>query len=110
MNKQALSVTLNPENLLWLRAQAIARGCRSISELLDHLIREARTADRGRSASIRSVVGTVQIAESDPDLRSADQAVRAFFSDALNAPLAKTGGNQRSSEKQPGTATTLKHA
>jgi hypothetical protein len=112
MNKQALSVTLNPENLLWLRAQVIARGHRSISELLDHLIREARTPDQGQNASARSVVGTVRITESDPDLTAADAAVRAFFSEALNHHLFEAAENskRRKKARQPSVAAMPKHA
>ncbi len=79
MNKRAISVTLDPGNLVWLRAQTVSSGCRSISEALDRLIREARTGSTEKSALIRSVVGTLQIAESDPDLSTADAAIRELF-------------------------------
>jgi hypothetical protein len=84
MNKQAISVTLDPDNLLWLRAQTLSHGRRSISEMLDCLIREARTEGKSQASPARSVVGTVRIAESDPTLDTADAAVRAFFSAALD--------------------------
>lgn len=77
MNKKAISVTLERENLSWLRAQAAAQGCRSISQMLDRLISEAR---QGKGQPVRSVVGTIRIAEDDPDLAGADEAVRALFS------------------------------
>jgi len=79
MNKQAISVTLDPSNLLWLRAQAASSGCRSVSELLDRLIRDVRTSEKGQSETVRSVVGTIRIAESDPDLSTADTVIRALF-------------------------------
>lgn len=84
MSKQAISVTLDPDNLLWLRTQTRSQKRRSISETLDVLIREARTEDRNQKSPVRSVVGTVRIAESDPTLETADAAVRAFFSAALD--------------------------
>lgn len=83
MNKQAISVTLEAENLLWLRAQALSQRSRSLSQMLDDLIREARTINQSRESAGRSVVGTVRITDADPNLDTADAAVRAFFSAAL---------------------------
>lgn len=88
MNKRAISVTLAPNNLLWIRAKAASSGCRSVSEMLDRLIYEARTSDRRQDESMRSVVGTIRIAESDPDLSTADAAVRALFATVLSQPSA----------------------
>jgi len=76
MQKQAISVTLERENLSWLRAQAAIRGCRSVSQLLDSIIAEARS--HGRSP-VRSVVGTIRIDPNDPGLEHADTAVRELF-------------------------------
>jgi len=80
MTKQAVSVTLHPDNLLWLRGQAKAQGRRSVSEALDRLLSEVRTGSRLQGGSIRSVVGTIRIARSDPGLSGADAAIRALFS------------------------------
>ena len=82
MNKRAISVTLDPSNLLWVRTQAASSGCRSVSEMLNRLIYEARTSGRRQGESMRSVVGTIRIAESDPDLSTADAVVRALFAPA----------------------------
>ena len=95
MNKQAISVTIDPGNLVWLRAQTVSSGCRSVSEMLDRLINEIRTSRKGKSDTIRSVVGTIQIAESDPDLSTADAAVRALF------PLASPHGRRVTAKKVP---------
>lgn len=98
MNKQAISVSLDPGNLLWLRAQAVSSGCRSASELLDRLIRAARTGDKGQNETIRSVVGTVRIAESDPSLATADAAIRALFPVApsrRSTPMGSRGRPQK---------------
>jgi len=100
MNKQAISVSLDPGNLLWLRAQAASSGCRSVSEMLDRMIREARTNGRMQDESIRSVVGTIRIAESDPSLCTADSAVRALFSAALGRRA--TSMPSRSRQKRGG--------
>jgi hypothetical protein len=96
MNKQAISVSLDPSNLLWLRAQAASSGCRSVSEMLDRLIREARTSGRGQDSTMRSVAGTIRIAETDPNLSTADSAVRALFSAALSRQSTSMYGRVRS--------------
>jgi len=80
MPKQAISVTLDRDNLLWLRARARAARRRSVSEALDQLVSEARTGERAQDGSIRSVVGTIRIDAGDPALTSADAVVRALFS------------------------------
>jgi hypothetical protein len=80
MTKRAVSVTLHPDNLLWLRGQAKAHGRRSVSEALDRLLSEVRTGGHLQGGSIRSVVGTIRIARSDPGLSGADAAIRTLFS------------------------------
>ena len=60
MAKQAISVTLEADNLTWLKGRAGAAGLRSVSELLDQLVSAARAA--GRTGPARSVVGTIDIA------------------------------------------------
>ena len=58
MAKQAVSVTLDRENLLWLRARAGALKRRSLSDALDALVTAARQGG-GAASPARSVVGTV---------------------------------------------------
>ena len=87
MAKQAISVTLDPANLLWLRGQARVHHVRSLSEALDRLITEARTRGRGQAAAIRSVVGTIEIDPTDPLLETADEYVRSVFDASLQRPL-----------------------
>jgi len=72
-------VTLAADNLLWLRGQARAVGRRSVSEVLDRLVSEARAGGRVRDDAVRSVVGSIRIAGFDADLSGADQAIRALF-------------------------------
>ncbi len=79
MSKEAVSVTLGAENLLWLRGQAHAAGMRSLSAVLDRLVSAARSGGAVQEQSIRSVVGTVRISALDPQLLEADAAVRALF-------------------------------
>ena len=72
-------MTLAADNLLWLRGQAHAAGARSVSAVLDQLVSAARAGGHVHESAIRSVVGTVHISDSDPELLGADAAVRALF-------------------------------
>ena len=85
MGKQAISVTLHADNLTWLRARASASGARSVSELLDRLVSEARA--QGTTGPSRSVVGTVDLDPADPLLLEADAQVRAAFEASIGRPL-----------------------
>jgi hypothetical protein len=84
MPKQAISVTLDADNLTWLKGRASAAGVRSISELLDQLVAAARSS--GRVGPPRSVVGTIDIADSDPGLERADDHVRSMVEASLRRP------------------------
>ena len=86
MPKQAVSVTLEDDNILWLRGRTRAGGRRSLSDLLDAIVTEARLGGRGPGES-RSVVGTVDIAASDPDLTGADEEIAGLFARSLAQPL-----------------------
>jgi hypothetical protein len=77
ITKQPISVTLNAANITWLKGRVSAAGFRSVSELLDQLVSDARKA--GKVDSARSVVGTIQIDSSDPLLDTADEAVQSLF-------------------------------
>ncbi len=76
MHKDAISVTLGRDNLLWLRARARAAGGVSVSRLLDDLVTEAR-AGKSRVTSPRTVAGTIDLTGFDPD--EADRDLRALF-------------------------------
>ena len=88
MPKKPLSVTLEENNILWLRGRTSAAGFRSISDTLDRLVTEARTSGRMADASLRSVVGTIDIAPSDPLLQTADAALRDEIDASLQRPVA----------------------
>jgi hypothetical protein len=86
MPKQPLSVTLERDNLLWLRGLT-ARGKRkSLSDALDALVTAARLAGTQHGPS-RSVAGTVDIPPDDPDLAGADAYIRSLFAASLSKPL-----------------------
>ena len=86
MPKQAISVTLDVDNVTWLKGRAGATGNRNVSELLDQLVTAARQA--GRVGPSRSVVGTIDIDPGDPGLEGADASVRALFEKSVGRPLA----------------------
>ena len=79
MPRKAISVTLDQENLLWLRAQTAAAKGKSVSDTLDRLVSEARAAGRVAPGTVRSVVGTIDISDADPDLLTADEYVRGLY-------------------------------
>ena len=85
MTKQAISVTLEADNLTWLKGRAGAPGVRSVSELLDQLVTAARAS--GDTGPSRSVVGTIDVDASDPWLKGADDAMREMFQASLRRPL-----------------------
>ena len=85
MPRHPISVTLETENLTWLRGRVGAGGSRSVSDLLNQLVTEARAS--GREGTVRTVVGTIGIAESDPQLEGADAAVRALFERSVGRPV-----------------------
>jgi hypothetical protein len=82
MGKQAISVTLDRDNLAWLRGRALA-AARSVSDVLDRLIEEARSGGKGAVPGGRSVVGTVAIDPEDPELRDADAAIASLLAGSL---------------------------
>ena len=83
--KQAISITLKSENVTWLKGRVGAAGLRSVSELVDRLVTEARQA--GHVGPSRSIVGTIDIDPADPGLDNADAAVRALYETSLGRPL-----------------------
>jgi hypothetical protein len=77
ITKRAISVTLNTDNVTWLQARVRSEKLRSVSELLDQLVDNARHA--GKTRDVRSVAGTLEIDPSDPLLDKADEAIRSLF-------------------------------
>ena len=75
MTRSAVSLTLSPESLLWLRAKSRADSARSLSQTVEELASRAA----GAAIVVRSVVGTVRVSSSDPDLQEADVALGELF-------------------------------
>lgn len=100
MPKRPISLTLEEGNLLWLRGRTAAAGFRSVSETLDRLVTEARTSGKLEDLSVRSVVGTIDIAASDALLEGADVVLGKQFEASLRRPLTpekRRGAGRRSS-------------
>lgn len=85
--RKAISITLSEDNLLWLRGQAARSAKGSVSELLDRLVAEARSGGRIDPAAVRSVAGTVDLPDDDPDLAGADAYIRSVFAESARAPM-----------------------
>jgi hypothetical protein len=85
MPKTAISVTLDADNLTWLKARVRSDQARSVSDVLDRLVTEARTHRPG--GDVRSVVGTIDVDPSDPLLLKADDAVRALVANSVGRPF-----------------------
>jgi hypothetical protein len=86
MPKRAVSLTLDHDNLLWLKARALTEKRGSVSETLDAVIRDARAAGRVPAGSIRSVVGTIDISPEDPWLENAGAEISGLFEASLARP------------------------
>jgi len=100
VGKQAISVTLHTENLTWLRARAAASGARSVSDLLDRIVADART--RGAVGPSRSVAGTIDLDPADPLLLEADATVRGAFEASLGRSLRVKEGRPRLRTRRAG--------
>jgi len=85
MPKQAISVTLDTDNLTWLKGRVGGGDAGSVSALLDRLISAARSS--GQTGPSRSVVGTIDLDPSDPWLDDADETIRSLFEGSLGRPL-----------------------
>ena len=85
MPKIPVSVTLDADNLIWLRGRVASRKRRSLSEALDEIVTAARTS--APAGGSRSVVGTIDIGKDDPNLDRADAYVRGEFETSLTRPL-----------------------
>ena len=85
--RKAVSITLQADNLLWLRAQAAATASGSLSGVLDRIVSDARQGGRAAPEAIRSVVGTIDLPDDDPELEGADAYIRSVFAASARQPL-----------------------
>jgi len=84
--KKAISITLSEDNLLWLRGQAARTSRGSVSEVLNRIVGETRKAGGTDPAAIRSVAGTIDLPDDDPDLERADAQIRSLFALSARQP------------------------
>jgi hypothetical protein len=85
--KRAASLTLDVQNLTWLKGQAAAKPGGTLSGVVDRLVTEARLAGRTSAESMRSVVGSIDLPDDDQDLKQADRHIRALFERSLRRPM-----------------------
>ncbi len=81
MSSKTVAVDLESENLIWLQARATASGARNLSKTLNEVLAKVRTG--GVTIAPRSVRGTIQLPESDPDLSDGQEKVRELFRRSL---------------------------
>jgi hypothetical protein len=85
MSKKAVSLTLDEDNLLWLRGRGYGRG--NLSAAVDELITEARAGRLGEALTVRTVVGSIDLPADDPLLERADATMRDLFAASLSRPI-----------------------
>lgn len=84
--KHPISITLGRDNLVWLKGQAALRTGGNVSELVDTLIRDARTAGRADPGTIRSVANTIDLPDEEA-LAEADGYVKGLFDRSIARPI-----------------------
>jgi hypothetical protein len=102
MPKLPLSVTLEEGNITWLRGRALSGKRRSLSDTLDAVVTAARLG--GSVAEARSVIGTVDIADSDAALATADAEIRDAFQTSLAVSTPRSGS--RAKARRPARSVT----
>lgn len=78
-------MTLETDNLLWLKARTRATGTRSISAVLDGMVTGARQA----SEPVTSVVGFVSFPDGEDGLERGTEEIRKLFGRSLSRPSAR---------------------
>jgi hypothetical protein len=84
--KKAVSVTLDAWNVLWIKGQAAATPGGTVSAVIDRILSDARLAGR-TSAPHRSVIGSIDLPDDDPDLARADAYIGSLFTASLRRPM-----------------------
>lgn len=118
MSKQPISVTLSPDNLVWLKGRARVEGKGSLSEFLDALVTRARFGTAA-PRPVRSMKGALAGLGGDPadDSAGLPAAARAAWQakwDAMleGVPETWTGTRPGPASGRPGepTAATVRPA
>lgn len=74
--------------MLWLKAQAGGSVKGTVSDVLDRLVTRARAEGYSEPGAIRSVAGTIDLPQDDPDLEQADAHLRGIFGRSISRPMA----------------------
>jgi hypothetical protein len=93
--KKPVSITLDDQNVVWLKGQATGRE-RTVSAVVDQLVTNARLAGRTDPNTTRSVQGTIDLPDSDPELEHADAYLRDLFDRSHRRPVAVKEKRQQS--------------
>jgi hypothetical protein len=83
--KSAISITVQEDNLLWLKGQAAATTGGNVSEVIDRLVQRARTSGTA-DVAMRSVAGTIDLPAGGA-LEDAGTYVEDLFERSLRRPL-----------------------
>ena len=84
--KKPVSLTLDENNLLWLKGRARVLAGGSLSAAVDQLIDEARAGRLGAADPPRSVVGTIDLPDEGVLLKAGDE-LRKLFDVSLARPI-----------------------
>ena len=87
MRRRPISVTIEEDNLLWLKAQAAATPRGSVSAVLDRLVADARVEGRMNMSAVKSVAGPIDLPADDPGLEGASAYMRDVFDWSLRRPM-----------------------
>jgi hypothetical protein len=79
MSSKTVSFDLDSANFLWLQARATASGRRNLSRVLNEILDQLRAAGQGQEVAVRSIRGTIELPDSDPDLEKAKETVGELF-------------------------------
>ena len=87
MAKNAISVTLDADNVLWLKGQAASGRTRGVSDTLNRIVTVARTGGHVEAGAARSVAGTIEAHPDDPNLDHADAYIYGLFDASMKRPV-----------------------
>jgi len=92
MPKQPVSVTLDADNLLWLRARAVSRKRRSLSDALDEILKMIRKSD-GKADAAAKIMKRFDLDEEQADAMAdfVEELLERMGVDAIAEPTTHRG-------------------
>jgi hypothetical protein len=111
MNKQPISVTLSPDNLLWLKGRARAVAAGSMSEFLDLLVTRARCG-QDTPKPHRSMKGTLTLDDPDLDIDTATAPAEMWqaWREKWDALMPEFDGAELTLPRSKAKAARIEHA